>query len=171
MIESRSTHERSLGDEVAELVATDLCILAGDRRIADLRVLARRPNSVDGHATTQSLIETITESILRLRAFRSVVVDMILGYDKNQNLPADATVEEINPIFHANNVSGERARAIDAELCTLVKQHGATIKLDGTEERLNRYKEIEALQSALRQLGVDRRAMLPYIKGPSAVGS
>lgn len=166
MFEFRAKHERSLEDEVAELVSTDLFIAAGDRWIAHLSVLATRPNSADGHARTRILIETIKESVHRLRAFRAVVVGVILTYDTNHNRPAGSAIEDIHSIFRSNSVEGEMARAIDAEMCMLVKQHGAPAGRDGLEDRLNRYREIEALQGALRWLGVGRHAMLPYIEGP-----
>ena len=156
MYEISARHERSFEEEMAELVSTDLHIAAGVRRIADLELLASRPNSADGSAAARMLIKTIVESVNRLRAFRAVVVDEILNYDKRHGRRAGSAAEDIDPIFRDACVESELVKAIDAKIRRLVGQHASPIGRDGAEGRFNCYREIEMLRRALDLLRAQR---------------
>jgi hypothetical protein len=163
MYRIRAKH-RSLTEEVAELVSLDLCIEAGEQRIARLALLVNRPDSADGHARTRILIETIAESVQRLRAYRAIVVRVILASEKNRNRSVRSDDAAEGSVFQDRGTTGELARAIDAEMCALVMEHGAQKRSEGAAGRLNRYQEIEFLQGALERLGVGRHVILPYIE-------
>jgi hypothetical protein len=163
MYRIRAKH-RSLEEEVAELVSLDLYIRAGEQQIARLALLVDRPASADGHARTRNLFETVTESVQRLRAYRAIVVRVILADEKNRDRSVRSSDTEERSVFQDRGAKGQSARDIDAEMCALVMEHGAQQGGDSLPGRLNRYHEIETLQAALERLGVERHAILPYIE-------
>lgn len=93
------------------------------------------------------------------------MVDVILNYDKCHGRGNRSAAEEIDPILNDRSVVGELARAIDAEIRVLVRQHGAPIEHGVAEGRFNHYHQIEMLQSTLDLLRVNRLSVFSYLEG------
>jgi hypothetical protein len=155
-----SHHPPTLEGKISALVKPDLHIVAGERRIADLKTLAGRAHSAEGLKTNVRLIEAIIQSVTCLRAYRAVIVDAVL-HDQKIGECCPGTRD---PVFQNPGPAGQLARAIDNALCRLVLCHGAKTAAEGHERRTYCYSEIEALRRELDSLGVDRLAVLPYIE-------
>jgi len=145
---------------MSALVRTDLHIVAGNRRIAHLKKLACSAHSADGLEMSSRLIETLTESVIRLRAYRAVIVKTIFDDEKS----GEGCPDNSNPVFYNPGAVGQLARAIDKTIGALVASHGTQAAAEGKKSRMNCYSEIEALRRELEVLGVDRSEMLPYME-------
>lgn len=155
---SHSGHKRTLEAEISALVRTDLHIAAGNDRIAKLKVLAHSPHPEGALEANARLIETVAESVSRLRAYRTLIVDAVVNYETSN----DRCSDEKNPVFRDPGPVGRLARALDNAIGVLVARHGTRVTAEGEKETC--YSEIEALRRELEAIGVDRSEMLPYME-------
>ena len=157
---SYSAHKRTLEAEMTALVRTDLHIAAGKERIANLQALANSPHREGALEMNARLIETVTESVTRLRAYRALLVDAVVFHETS----SDQCSDEKNPVFDDAGPVGRLARAIDNAIGALVARHGTQATSKSHKDILTCYLEIEALRHELEVLGVDRSEMLPYME-------
>lgn len=123
-----SGHKRTLEAEITGLVRTDLHIAAGNERIANLKTWATSPRGNDAPESNARLIEAVTESVTRLRAYRALKVDAVIDFERS----SDRCSNEKNSVFDDAGPVGRWARAIDNAIDALV----ATLSLpSGCEKR------------------------------------